>query len=289
MSFFRNFPIIGYNFGNEVDQSLMQNITAYIDLIDQVADDASFYENYTIIDGERPDTLSHKLYGTTSFYWTFYLLNEKIRLQGWPLTIQDMYNAIDQYYPNTTLITDESIHGEFYIGDTVATEPFTNPPFKGKIIEKNLDLGQVIVSPFRDVVSVKLLDSGTGYTEAPTVTLSGGGGKGAILQAVNNDSDRLDAIAVIDGGDGYTSSPTITISPPDIPRGDQARAEVTIGAPLISRGTVVYTQKDVPDPAQWDPEELRQLTTFKVSEQKNSVHHYEDSAGTFIDLDIPDD
>ena len=36
MSFFSNFPIVDYKFGNEVDTSLFQNLTVYVDLIDQV-------------------------------------------------------------------------------------------------------------------------------------------------------------------------------------------------------------------------------------------------------------
>ena len=44
MSFFRNFPTVAYNFGNETFDTTFHNLTTYIDLIDQIADDASFYE-----------------------------------------------------------------------------------------------------------------------------------------------------------------------------------------------------------------------------------------------------
>ena len=55
MSYFRNFPVVGYNFGNEIDTTLFQNITAYVDLIDQESDNATQYEYYEIMDNERPD------------------------------------------------------------------------------------------------------------------------------------------------------------------------------------------------------------------------------------------
>ena len=75
MSFFRNFPVVNYRFGDEVNTNLFQNLSAYIDMIDQISDDVAFYEKYTIMDGERPDVLSYKLYGTIDFYWSFFLLN----------------------------------------------------------------------------------------------------------------------------------------------------------------------------------------------------------------------
>ena len=151
MSFFRNFPIIGYRFGDEENPALFQNITSYIDLIDQISDDTAFYEYYNIIGGERPDVLSYKLYNTVNYYWTFFLLNDKLRIQGWPLTNQEIYKLAKEYYPNTTLLTNESMFGEFYVGDIVATKPFNNPTFKALILEKNYDLGQMVVKPLQEV------------------------------------------------------------------------------------------------------------------------------------------
>ena len=81
MSFFSNFPIVNYKFGNEVSDTIFQNLTVYVDLIDQIIDNASLYTKYTIQDGERPDSLSYKLYDTVDHYWTFYLLNKKLRIK----------------------------------------------------------------------------------------------------------------------------------------------------------------------------------------------------------------
>ena len=285
MSFFRNFPVLDYKFGSEIDTALFQNLTSYIDIIDQVVDETSFYEKYVILDGERPDTLSYKLYGTVDYYWTFYFLNEALRLQGWPLESNVVYSKAKEYYPNTTLVTDESVHGEFYKNDIVATKPFNNPPFKGKILEKRLDLGQVIVKPLLEIREVTVSESGSGYTSTPTITLSGGGGTGASLQAIL-DSDTVTSIAIVNGGDGYTSSPTITISAPNVPRGTQATATATLSSNLVSSGSVVYSQANQPDTTLWDDDTVRALTTTSVVNQYNSVHHYNDSNGKYTDATI---
>ena len=43
MSFFSSFPIEAYNFGNEVDFSFIQNLSSYVDIIDSVKDQVSFF------------------------------------------------------------------------------------------------------------------------------------------------------------------------------------------------------------------------------------------------------
>jgi hypothetical protein len=38
-------------------------------------------------------------------YWTFYLLNDKLRTQGWPIREADVYTKAQQYYPNMVFTT----------------------------------------------------------------------------------------------------------------------------------------------------------------------------------------
>jgi hypothetical protein len=63
------------------------------------------------------------------------------------------------------------------------------------------------------VTALTLVDAGVGYTEAPTVTLSGGGGTLATATATLS-GDGVASFAVTAGGSGYTSAPIVTISAP---------------------------------------------------------------------------
>jgi hypothetical protein len=66
------------------------------------------------------------------------------------------------------------------------------------------------------VVGATVTDGGIGYTNAPTVTITGGGGAGATARAtVLNGS--VSSIIIQNPGSGYTSTPTITIAPPPFP------------------------------------------------------------------------
>mgnify|MGYP007082159866 CR=1 FL=1 len=42
--YFAPFPLLQYSFGTGEDPVLFQNISAYIDLVDQIKDDISYYQ-----------------------------------------------------------------------------------------------------------------------------------------------------------------------------------------------------------------------------------------------------
>lgn len=215
MAFFRNFPRLNYKFGDEITTALFQNISIYIDLIDQIANDGSFYQTYTILDGDRPDVVSQKLYGTPDYYWTFYLLNENIRVQGWPLTVQEVFENSRIYYPNIVITTEADVSTRFKVGGTVIQGSVANPTAKGEIVERNLNLGQLVVRPIIEVRSIEVTNGGLGYINIPEVTITGGGGIGASATAtITNGS--VTAVNILSGGSGFASAPTITIAPPRV-------------------------------------------------------------------------
>ena len=60
------------------------------------------------------------------------------------------------------------------------------------------------------VTNVSVENPGSGYTTAPAITFTGGGGTGASATAtVNNGS--ISAINIVDGGEDYTSAPTVNV------------------------------------------------------------------------------
>lgn len=59
------------------------------------------------------------------------------------------------------------------------------------------------------VSSIQMVDGGRGYSRAPTVTLTGGGGTGAQAQAAILNGSVV-AVQVVEGGSGYTSAPEVS-------------------------------------------------------------------------------
>ena len=59
------------------------------------------------------------------------------------------------------------------------------------------------------IYRVSMTQGGSGYTSSPVITITGGGGSGAILRAVMN-GNSVAYIRVVDQGSGFTSAPTLT-------------------------------------------------------------------------------
>ena len=59
--------------------------------------------------------------------------------------------------------------------------------------------------------NISVSGGGTGYTSAPTVTLTGGGGSGAAV-TVSTSGGQVTGVAISNPGTGYTSAPTVAIS-----------------------------------------------------------------------------
>lgn len=141
-SFFINVPYVRYNFGENGTRALHQNLTTYVDLIDQIKNNRAFYQSYTIIDGDRPDTLSYQLYDSTKYYWTFFLMNDKLRESGWPLPISQLTDLVRERKNNTVLTTRSDISNQFLVGSQVTGQ---SSGATGTIIKRRLNLGQIIV------------------------------------------------------------------------------------------------------------------------------------------------
>ncbi len=67
--------------------------------------------------------------------------------------------------------------------------------------------------PTDGIASFTITDGGSGYTEAPTVQITNGGGHGAQAVAViNSKTGEVTEIALVNPGMGFTSVPTVTLT-----------------------------------------------------------------------------
>lgn len=163
MSYFKYFPTVDYKFGDNITTDPMLNMSAFADILSEIEDDASFYRLVQIQDGERPDQLSERLYGTSTLHWTFFMLNEKLRETGWPLSQQELISKMEEDIPGECLVIfgtatnaengneQHSIVGQFPIGSNIFG---SISGAAGVVVAKNPLLGQIFVRktnliPFR--------------------------------------------------------------------------------------------------------------------------------------------
>lgn len=81
------------------------------------------------------------------------------------------------------------------------------------------------------IISITVTDGGTGYTTAPTVSITGGGGTGAtaVAEVV---AGEVVSVTITNPGSGYTSAPTISFTGGG---GMDAAATATVGGELPAK------------------------------------------------------
>ena len=139
------------------------------------------------------------------------------RVSGGNLHIDIQYSYVKlQATYNGVAITPANLNGKTIIGtqsgtkarvvNTSAINATTGDP--DTIFVKYLSGGGVT----QKVQGIAVTNNGTGYTSAPTITLTGGGGTGAVAVAVIGAGQTLVGINVTAAGSGYTSAPTVAIT-----------------------------------------------------------------------------
>ena len=191
MLYFKDFNTLLYKFGNEDDPVIFQDISRYADVIDQVKDNISFLNVHTIQEGFRPDQVSLQLYASPLYYWTFYLLNDDIRQQGWPMTRGELEVYVKKHYPNTVITTRENIFAKFKPGQTITGG---TSGASGVILRRNLNLGQIVIKGDVSFTSTgELLSSTNSSGVVETVTsVSSVKEYLAARHYVNSDSEIVD-------------------------------------------------------------------------------------------------
>jgi len=173
MSYFSMFPTIPYDYYRD---GIVQNaVTIYKSVrpLQNFIDAFSGYNYYEIKNGERPDVVSQRLYGTTSYYWTFFIINEFLHdgLAVWPMSQEDLSEYINNEYNGYAIETrpdlgrnsdqqitsyTDSLAGRFKMGETI-TGGISGA--SGTLTKKDLYLNQLIV---QDVSGGAFLGNGSG-------------------------------------------------------------------------------------------------------------------------------
>ena len=104
MSYFRELPDILYqsNLLHKVSSQeyiQIKNIFRRVKIQDWIQDNVQFFNKYTIRDGERPDTMAERLYGTSERDWIIILTAGITNIRNdWPLGNYDLYRYVEAKY-----------------------------------------------------------------------------------------------------------------------------------------------------------------------------------------------
>ena len=194
MAYFKYFPNVNYRFGDEVDPVVITRLSTYAGAIDELKNNIAVYQELDIPDFERPDTLAHRLYGKSEYYWTFYMMNDHLREGGWPMTQQRIYEYSQELYPNYAIQLDGMYTDSAGQDSVEVAKSFTegqkltlNDSSSGTVIRKDPNIAQVIFS----------LDSGNANPRGIT--------KIEVLDTAN-DSDVVGTYSATDNTNFYNNT-----------------------------------------------------------------------------------
>jgi hypothetical protein len=96
--FFKYFPKTPYAIeNNEIDY--VTNILSKVSFEKDFRENSVVYYEYLVSDGETPDVIAHKIYGSSERHWIILLLNETLNPQfDWPLSEYSLRKYIDLKY-----------------------------------------------------------------------------------------------------------------------------------------------------------------------------------------------
>ena len=89
---------ISYPF-SESDFVVAKNFFRRYKVNDDIFSNVVYFKKYSIKDGERPETLAHKLYGNVFYDWVILLTNNMVNAQyDWPLNNYELYQTLESEY-----------------------------------------------------------------------------------------------------------------------------------------------------------------------------------------------
>jgi hypothetical protein len=77
--YFNQFPVIAYSFNIKGKDVLIpvRDIALNVRVRKDILQNVTLFDDYDIADGDTPEIISQKLYGTPLYHWTIMIVNEK--------------------------------------------------------------------------------------------------------------------------------------------------------------------------------------------------------------------
>jgi hypothetical protein len=155
MSYFNKFPKIDYTLYGDNRTVKIPDFSLYAKALDRGIEGAAAYQWYDIQE-QRPDQVSYALYGSTEYYWTFFVINDHLKSgnNGWPLSEDAFAKYIEENYNGFTITPYRgldsnqvphppdynAIAGRFPIGTILRN----NSNVEAKVIKRVAELNQLV-------------------------------------------------------------------------------------------------------------------------------------------------
>lgn len=162
--YFEQFPEIYYPFNikGKEEIKVIRDITRNVRVIKEIASSITLYELYDIVNGDTPELISERFYGTAQYHWVLMLINERYDyISDFPLSqpVLNLYvtqaygegneNAVHHWIDENGFIVSSDIAGatsvsnsqyEDTINESKRTFKIVSPELITKLVEQFLQI-----------------------------------------------------------------------------------------------------------------------------------------------------
>ena len=155
--YFKNIRNIVVDVDGSGNFDRLKNLTAKAKVSDELINNAGFYQTIEVVDGERPDHLSQRLYGSPHYHWTFLLLNPQIKniWDDWPMKYSQLLEYCIEKYQYLAADTDADLNNKFIVGETVKGSISSA---LGIIKEIHVNMGYIVIEKTSGTFTIALTD-----------------------------------------------------------------------------------------------------------------------------------
>ena len=143
---FESFPRINYTLDDGETRQVVVDIFKRAVLSKEFQENNSYFEKYEVLDGETPENVSFRFYGTQDLYWLILLTNNIVDPRyEWPLSEQNLIKFVESKYGTSKDIftTNRAINPKGYQIETffILIEDSTHKKPIRLLVEDDVNIG----------------------------------------------------------------------------------------------------------------------------------------------------
>ncbi len=177
MEYFKRFPLLNYDFTTTEDSPQTFTLADVSSRVQSFYEDSSvsdLFNDYKIKEGDRPEIISYKLYGTVDYYWSICYVNNIFDMYSdWPLNGKEIDTYAASLYPDLVpyQYPEESFYAEVkpYSAGTNTivvdkTQTLISPSYPTKIMVGDFVDKTITGTPTNSAKISNLVDNGSTIT-----------------------------------------------------------------------------------------------------------------------------
>jgi len=138
--YFDKFPIIYYDFevNGKREVRLVRDITINVRIRKEILDNITLYNEYDIKDGETPEIISNKVYGSPLYHWVIMICNQRYDyVSDFPLATYEFEKYVRDKYGDNVAGIHHYVNEAGFIVDSSASgaTPVTNYNYEMELNE----------------------------------------------------------------------------------------------------------------------------------------------------------